>query len=240
MERATPRVDVVSDAAFAATAAERIAAALREALDENATVTLALAGGETPRPVYAELARIPELPWERVAIYQGDERCVPKGDAASNFAMIQAALLDHVPRSPGWIFRMQGELDNRDAAASAYAEVVPDAFDVLVLGLGEDGHTASLFPFEPAVSEPRRRVVPTRSPKPPHDRLTITTPVLQAAKHTIVLVRGAAKREAFHRAVAGPWKPMETPAQLVRGATWIVDQAAAERWREGTADRGDA
>lgn len=223
-----PEVVVLDPGAFGSLAARRIAAEIRRVLRSGAHCSLALSGGETPRPVYQRLAA--ELPepeaWSRVEIYFADERCVPPGDPASNYRMARETLLDLLPSAPARVRRMEGERSDREAAARAYEALLPERLDILVLGLGADGHIASLFPGSPALAETQRRVLAVTTPKPPPERLTITPPVIHAARLTIGLVAGADKAEALARALDDP---DPTPARLARGGLWIVDTAAAAR-----------
>jgi 6-phosphogluconolactonase len=225
---------VVEAASLAEAAANRVAALLRNVATERASeVSLALAGGSTPRALHERLASVPDLPWGRVAIYFGDERCVPPDHADSNYRMARESLLDRVAIDPTRVHRMRGEWPDRAAAARAYEEELPEALDVLVLGIGEDGHTASLFPGATALFEFERRVLPVTGPKPPPERLTITPKVIAAARHVVVLASGSGKREPVARAIAGASTPLETPAQLAREALWILDTAAASALRSG-------
>lgn len=227
----TPELIVVESLDFARAAAARLAAELRRVLESGATCSLALAGGGTPRPVYQRLAA--ELPgrevWSRIDVYFGDERCVPPDDPASNYRMARESLLDRVALDPERVHRMEGERADHDAAARAYEAILPARLDLLVLGLGADGHTASLFPEAPSLAETRRRVLAVRAPAPPVERLTITPPVILAARLTVVLAAGADKAQALARVVAGPFAPSRTPAQLARAGLWIADTAAAAR-----------
>jgi 6-phosphogluconolactonase len=187
--------------------------------------TLALSGGRTPRPVYERLAAL-NYPWNETRIFFGDERCVPPDDPASNYRMAFEALLSRVPAE---VHRMRGETCD----ASQYEEDlrrtfgpgVP-SFDLALLGLGEDGHTASLFPGDPALQEHERLAV--RVERPDHPRLTLTLPVLSAAKLVIFLVSGADKRDALTKLLAGD---TTIPAARVHAARVLViaDAAAAGR-----------
>jgi 6-phosphogluconolactonase len=227
----TAGVLVVEPEAFAGVAAERLMAEIRRVLEIRNRCSLALAGGSTPRPVYQQLAA--ESPdrdlWPRIDVFFSDERCVPPDDPASNYRMVKETLLDRVPADQGAIHRMEGERPDHETAARAYEAMLPDRLDLLVLGLGRDGHTASLFPGAPALGETTRRVVPARSPQPPFPRLTITPPVILDARQTVVLVAGADKAEALARVIEGPDQPSRTPGQLARGGFWIADTAAAAR-----------
>jgi 6-phosphogluconolactonase len=227
----TTELVVAERAAFVGSAARRLVAEIRRVLESQERCSLALAGGSTPRPVYERLAA--ELPdgdrWSRIDVFFGDERCVPPGDPASNYRMAQEALLDRVPVAASQVHRMEGERPDHDEAASAYEAVLPDRLDLLVLGLGVDGHTASLFPGASSLAETRRRVLAVRAPRPPLDRLTITPPVILDAWLTLVLVAGADKADALARAIGSPYAPGRTPGQLARDGLWIADTAAAGR-----------
>jgi 6-phosphogluconolactonase len=121
---------------------------------------------------------------------------------------------------------MEGERADRDAAARDYEKWLPDPIDLVLLGIGDDAHTASLFPGSPALDERARRVVPSEGPKPPIHRLTITPPVIEKARDVLMLVAGASKAAAVKRALEGPWDPKQVPSQLARRGTWIIDPAA--------------
>ena len=230
-----PRLVVVPDMdALADLAAQRIEqVALAAAPGTRATI--ALAGGATPRAAYRHLAaRCP--PWARVEFFFGDERCVPPDDPASNYGMAREALLDRIPLRPEQVHRIRGELEPAAAAEEAEAALrtavagspLP-VLDLVVLGMGPDGHTASLFPGAPELDERERLFVPVhRSELPQPWRVTMTLPVLNAARRVLVLVGDAAKATVLPRAVAGD---PAVPAGRVRpepgGLTWIVTEAAA-------------
>lgn len=227
----TTELLVAERGAFADSAARRLSVEIRRVLQSRERCSLALAGGSTPRPIYEHLAaELPDRdPWSRIDVFFGDERCVPPGDPASNYRMAKEALLDRVPVGGSQIHRMEGERPDPDEAARAYAAVLPGRIDVLLLGLGDDGHTASLFPGAPSLTETRRRVLAVKSPKPPFDRLTITPPVILDARLTIMLAAGADKADALARVIDGPYAPGHTPAQLARAGLWIADTGAAAR-----------
>jgi len=209
-----------------ARAAERIASELTKAIEERGQASLALAGGTTPKATYELLAGLP-LDWSKIDIFFGDERCVPAEHEDSNYRMAKAALFDRITIPAARIHRMQGELADRDAAARAYEAELPDRIDVMVLGIGEDAHTASLFPGAAALSERVRRVLPVTGPKPPPQRLSMTPPVLEAARLCLVLASGAGKAEPARRAFKDPLDIVATPIQLARDGVWIMDAAAA-------------
>ena len=226
---------VVAPEEFAGTAAHHIARSLHAAAMERKLIGLALSGGTGPRPVYEALARIPDVPWGSVEIYFADERAVPPDHSESNFRLVQESLLNRLPVTPAAVYRMEGERPDVAGAAADYERLLPPRLDVLVLGIGADGHTASLFPQDPAVNEERRRVLAVRAPVPPERRMTITAPVIRAARTRLVLVAGESKARAVALACAGPYDLLACPAQLARNATWIVDEAAASRLEFGEA-----
>lgn len=206
-----------SAADVAAAAAEEIAKALR-----GGARTLVLAGGTTPQRCYELLADL-EVEWGRVTILFGDERCVPPDHPDSNYRMAREALLDKV--SPASVHRMPGEL-GPDEGASEYARVVAALapLDLVILGVGEDGHTASLFPGHPALKARGWTVGVRNSPKPPPDRVTLTLRALRGASRVIVLATGAGKAQAVAMA-----KRKEVPSGMIAGAQWLIDKAAAGR-----------
>jgi 6-phosphogluconolactonase len=217
----------VESAELAKTAAEQMARVLIQAVSERGSATLALAGGTTPRAAYQELAKISGITWPALSVYFGDERAVSPDHPDSNYRMAREALLEHVPVSPERVHRMRAELPDREGAAREYEALLPAALDLLVLGIGEDGHTASLFPGSPALAERTRLVLPVIGPKPPPERLTITPPVILGARACIVLAGGAGKAGPVARALSGTGDPLDCPSALARGGTWIVDRAAA-------------
>jgi 6-phosphogluconolactonase len=202
-----------------------IAARLETAISKRKGASLALAGGNTPRRIYEELATL-ALDWTRVDVFFGDERCVPPDHPDSNFRMAREALLDrvHAPR----VYRMQGEREDREAAAAEYAALLPDALDVIILGMGEDGHTASLQPGQDWSRATGRTVIAVADfPKPPPFRLSITPDTIWAARARLVLATGEGKAEQVRRALEGDAQPSLYPVHTVRDATWLVDRAAA-------------
>jgi 6-phosphogluconolactonase len=226
-----PGLVVVKDArALARRAAERIVELTRAAVAERGRCSVALAGGGTPRATYEVLgtsALAAALPWAAISWYFGDERAVPPDDPESNYRAAREALFASRPEALERVQRMPGDAADLEQAARDYGELLPFPLDLLLLGLGEDGHTASLFPGSKAIQERAARVVVVTGPKPPNPRLTVTPPVIEAARELLVLVSGAGKREALVRALEGPLDVTAVPAQLARRGTWIVDAAAA-------------
>jgi len=216
--------------ALARRAAERIVETTRAAVAERGRCAVALAGGTTPRAAYEVLgasALAAAVPWAAISWYFGDERAVPPDHPESNYRAACETLFAHRPEARERVYRMPAEAADLELAARAYGELLPDPLDLILLGIGEDGHTASLFPGSPALGERSARVVVVSGPKPPNPRLTVTPPVIEAAREVLVLVSGASKAEALVRALEGPLDVTAVPAQLARAGTWIVDAAAA-------------
>ena len=190
---------------------------------------IALAGGSTPRRAY-ELAAGLEPDWSGVELWWGDERCVPPDDERSNFRLARESLLDRLERGPVTLHRILGELGAEAAAAAYDAELRGVTLDLVVLGIGADGHTASLFPHARALAERERLALPVVHPDV--DRVTLTPLPLRAAAHVLFLAVGAEKAQAVGRAFAGA-PDARTPASLVRSqhgtTTLAADRAAAAR-----------
>jgi len=189
---------------------------------------IALSGGSSPRPAY-ERAGILRPDWSRAELWWVDERCVPPADGGSNYRLIRESLLDGLSRPPAEVHRIRGELDPDTAAAEYDAALDGVTLDLAVLGVGPDGHTASLFPNAPALDETRRRAVAAEAGLEPFvPRVTMTRPVLDAARVVVYLAAGDGKANAIERAFADEPSP-ETPASLVRGIQTIaiLDRAAA-------------
>lgn len=202
--------------------ADDVATAAAEQVVDRQPRTLALAGGSTPRALYERLADC-RLPWPDMQIFFTDERCVPPGHPDSNYRMANESLLSRVTVS---VHRMPGER----CEAGAYEAEMRDAFgatpafDLVLLGLGADGHTASLFPGDTALKEERRWVVSVQ--RPDHERLTLTLAILSAARTAIFLVTGTTKRDALRRLLAGE----DVPAACVHAGEVLIiaDEAASQ------------
>ena len=225
----------------AAEFAERAASAARG----SGRFTVALCGGRTPEMLYAQLAEDEYLqqriPWERSHFFWGDERAVPPDHPDSNFRLAQAALLSRVPVPPANIHRMKGELPAPQAAADYSRTLIEffelrertlPRFDLILLGLGPDGHTASLFPGTQALDEQHELVVASWIGKLGVQRITLTPPVLNNAACVIFLVTRAEKAIALKSVLEGPYESAQLPAQLIRPHSgklqWIIDAAAAK------------
>jgi 6-phosphogluconolactonase len=225
---------VIRTSNFVRDAAEFIAQQARLAIGERGEFRLALSGGNTPRPVYCELAQHHELPWERVFITFGDERCVPPADEQSNYRMARESLFVPASVPERSIARMRGELDPRlaaqeyqeqlDVLAAQKGELIYQ-HDLILLGLGDDGHTASLFPETAALEEKLRGVVANFVPKMDAWRLTFTLPLINHARQVCFLVDGRKHQELIEQVLAGD---EQYPAARVHGAsgraTWMIAQ----------------
>jgi 6-phosphogluconolactonase len=225
--------------ATARAAAAAVAARIASAVAGRGTFSLVLAGGSTPKRAYELLAETQAgLPWKSVHVFWGDERCVPPDAPDSNYAMAKAALLDRVPIPAANVHRIRGELGAAPAADDCekglrthFGGAAAPAFDLVLLGMGEDGHTASLFPGNPALAEAARWAVPVETTaKAPRWRVSLTLPALSAADEAMFLVTGAGKRAVLADIAANPDSaPARYPAAAVRAGrvTWFIDAAAA-------------
>ena len=227
-------IHIQADAeALARAAAEWIGEAAREAVKARGRFRLGLSGGTTPRRLYRLLAGEPHrsgVEWARVWIGFSDERAVPPDHPDSNFRMARELLIGPLGLGANGVARMQGEAEDLDAAARAYEPLLHEPLDLLVLGVGPDGHTASMFPGAAAVRERTRRVVAVYdSPKWPPRRLTVTPRVLDEARSIAVLASGPDKASVVARALEGEVDALEVPARLVRERDWYLDLRAAER-----------
>jgi 6-phosphogluconolactonase len=191
---------------------------------------IALTGGKTPEQAYEHAAQL-EPNWSSVELWWSDERCVPPDDELSNFHLAKRTLLDNLGSAPRAVHRIKGELGKDEAAADYERELGDTAFDLELLGVGSDGHVASLFPNAPTLEERRRRVLPAEAGLQPFvDRVTLSLPALCSAREIVFALAGADKADAARRAFASEPSP-ETPASLVRAHSGntvaIVDRAAA-------------
>lgn len=245
---AGPTITVVdTPEAVARAAAERFVALAREAVAARGRFVVALSGGSTPRALFQLLAKEPfrsQPAWDRVEVFWGDERSVPPTHNDSNYRMAKEALLDHVPVPASRVHRIQAERDDVAAAAADYeAEIArvlggtaggtPPALDLILLGMGPDGHTASLFPGTTALGEQRRWVVANWVPKFNTNRVTLTYPILNRGTQVLFLAAGSDKAETLREVLEGPADLPRLPSQGIRpaagGPVWLVDRAAAAK-----------
>ncbi|HEY3569369.1 MAG TPA: 6-phosphogluconolactonase [Thermoanaerobaculia bacterium] len=225
--------------------AEEIVLAARQAADDHGRFTWALAGGSTPRAVYELLASDfyrERMPWSAIHFFWGDERHVPPDHPDSNYRMAREAMLDRVPVPAENVHRIPAEEPDAQRAAAEYESVLRVSFslssgewprfDLILLGLGKDGHTASLFPGGDAVRESQRLVVAPWVEAQKTFRITLTPPVLNHARRAMFLVSGEEKAEALHAVLEGAREPERYPAQIVEGnRLWMVDRTAARLLR---------
>jgi len=243
-----PPIVLPTAAALAEDAAHRFAAAARDAVQSRGQFVVALSGGATPRGLYARLAAPPyasTVPWSQVQVLWGDERCVAPDEPTSNYRMVREALLDHVPIPAENVHRMRGEGVPAEAA-QAYERTlrtvlrtprgppreVPGArIDLILLGLGDDGHTASLFPGAVDVPDGEAWVVARYHVPTSLWRVTLTPVLINAAAEILFLVSGEGKAAIVHRVLEGPRRPSGLPAQLIAPTSgrlrWLLDAAAA-------------
>lgn len=247
-------VEVVPDAAsLAARAAEWLIEQIAFAVQQRGRAVIALSGGSTPRAVFACLAEPPwrdRIAWDKLHVFWGDDRFVPAGDDASNAKMARTALLDRIDIPASHVYPIPNDDGSRDddedaiferarRAAALYATTLHAfyggrrlrddhlLFDVVLMGLGDDGHTASLFPGSPALDERDAWVVASRTTNPPAPvRVTLTYPALQSTHAALFLVTGAAKREMVRRALAGDPELPSARYRAAGGTLWILDEAA--------------
>jgi 6-phosphogluconolactonase len=239
--------NVVRDAqALAAEAAERFTQVAEKAVAERGRARIAISGGSTPKAAFQLLADATQpwrarMPWDKLDLFWVDERSVPPDNADSNYRMTREAMLDHVPLKPEQVHRMEGELEPQMAAAR-YESLLRDSFrlegaesprfDLVQLGMGPDGHTASLFPHTEALHEMGRLVTANHVETVKDSwRITLTWPVINHATSVFFLIGGADKAELVQQVFAGPRDPERLPSQLIWPSsgilTLVLDQAAA-------------
>ena len=233
-----------SPEALAQQAAAYLVNRIRESVAARGRARIAISGGSTPKRTFELMAAAPfreQIPWEQVEIYWVDERCVPPDDPDSNYRMTREALLDKVFVSSSQVFRIHGEFDPEEAAAQYEADIrqsfcLKDAempiFDTVALGMGPDGHTASLFPHTPALNEVRRIAVANHVPSQKDTwRVTLTWPVINQARDVFFLIQGADKAAPLKGVLLGAYNPEELPSQLIQPKnnriTLLLDSAAA-------------
>lgn len=246
-KKLTIQYKVLPDAAaLAAQAAEEFTQAAEKAVAERGGARIAISGGSTPKVAFQLLADASQpwrnrMPWDKLELFWVDERCVPPDNADSNYRMTREAMLDHVPLKPGQVHRMEGELEPQVAAAR-YESLLRDSFrlegaesprfDLAQLGMGPDGHTASLFPHTEALHEIGRLVTANHVETVKDSwRITLTWPVINNASSVFFLIGGADKAELVREVFTGPSDPELLPSQLIWPSsgilTLVLDQAAA-------------
>jgi 6-phosphogluconolactonase len=244
--------------ALASEAAERVAAASRAAIAAKGVFSIALSGGSTPKAMFIIMAQEPyrsQVDWAKWDVYWGDERCVPPTHADSNYKMAYEALLSKVPIPTASIHRMRAEIDP-ETAAKEYGLLLQEKFgegslDLVMLGMGPDGHTLSLFPGTTALAEKHHRCVSNWVEKFKTFRVTMTAPFVNKARQILVLLGGADKHDRVKEVLYGPYEPTRLPIQLIDPAAngggeliWLMDTAASappgtgDAWPTGSTPAG--
>jgi 6-phosphogluconolactonase len=237
-------------AATALAAAQLFADTAVKAVETRGLTRIAISGGTTPKAMFALLADpaqpfLKRVPWDKLDLYWVDERCVPPDNAESNYRMTKEALLSKVPLPAERVHRMEGEL-KPEVAAARYESIIRNSFklegaetptfDLVLLGMGDDGHTASLFPHTDALNELNHIVVPNHVPQKDTWRITLTWPVINQGREVAFLIEGAAKAQVLHDVLLGPYQPETYPSQIIRPASgrlkFLLDVAAAVKLPE--------
>src|SRR5215467_12361047 len=250
-----PEIRILADgAAIAKRAAQEFIQAAAAAVQERGTFHVALAGGATPKVLYGLLANDPamrsQVPWDKVQVFFGDERHVGPGDADSNFRMATETMLSKVPLKANQVTRIKGEYPDAGQAADEYEEAIIShfqlkagelpRFDLLLAGMGGEGHTLSLFPGTKALHADGRIVVSNWVGKLYTDRITLTAPAACAAGEILFMVTGADKALALKAVLEGPYEPEQLPAQLLQPKSgkllWLVDTTAGSMLSKGIRD----
>lgn len=232
-------------AEVARAAAELFTSSILDAASARGVARIAISGGTTPKAMFALLATDPfvkRIPWEKLDLYWVDERCVGPEDADSNYRMTREALLSKVPLPAERIHRIEGELEPEEAAARYEAAIrngfrlegaETPTFDLVLLGMGDDGHTASLFPHTEALNDMTHIAVANHVPQKDTWRVTLTWPVINQGRKVAFLIEGAAKTQVLHEVFEGPYQPETYPSQIIRPAsgelTLLLDAAAAAK-----------
>ena len=235
-------------AEVAKAAAQLFTDAVVNAASARGVARIAISGGTTPKAMFTLLAAEPfasQVPWDKLDLFWVDERCVPPNHADSNYRMTREALLSKVPLPADRIHRMEGELDP-EVAAARYESTIRNAFrlegaetptfDLILLGMGDDGHTASLFPHTEALDNLTNIAIANHVPQKDTWRVTLTSPVINQGREVAFLIEGAGKAQVLHDVLLGPFQPDTYPSQLIRPATGkltlLLDAAAAAKLPE--------
>lgn len=235
----TPEILVLKTAQeIASTAAKEFSFLAKNAIQTRGRFTVALSGGSTPKTLFGMLAADPEVPWSKIHLFWGDERHVPPDHPDSNYLMTQQAMLTKIKIPHENVHRILSEEEEASRAADTYEHVLNEffgglpRFDLILLGMGPDGHCASLFPGTKALHETQRLVVSNWVGKFYTHRITMTTPVLNNAACVIFLVAGDDKAQPLKGVLEGPYEPDQLPSQLIKPKNgkllWIVDRSAAK------------
>ena len=251
-EKLNPEVRILADgAAIAKRAAQLLVEVATKSVSQKSSFDLVLSGGSTPKTLYSllvnDLALHSQLPWDKMHIFFGDERHVGPDDPQSNFHMASDAMISKAPLKPEQVFRMKGEYAEAEQAAKEYEQAIRQhfklangqfpRFDLILLGMGSEGHVASLFPGTKALHENRRIVVHNWVGKVLMDRITLTSPAINNASNVVCMVTGAEKAQALAAVLEHVYEPEQLPAQLIQPANgrllWLVDTAAGSLLTRG-------
>ncbi|PWT94130.1 MAG: 6-phosphogluconolactonase [Acidobacteria bacterium] len=234
-----PEIVVLKDSKeIAAIAAKEFVFLANQAVKDHKYFSVALSGGSTPKTLFALLAKDSSVPWDKIHFFWGDERHVPPDDPDSNYRMAKEAMLSHIPLCHTCVHRILAEDPDAAHAADLYEHDMKQffkqfpRFDLALMGMGPDGHTASLFPGTKALNEKERWVVSNWVGKFYTDRITMTAPVFNQAACVMFLVAGDDKAPALKGVLEGPYEPEQLPSQLIRPENgkllWLVDRAAGK------------
>ncbi len=212
-------------------AAELIGSSVVAAISRQGACSLMLTGGNTAERLYNFWAKSFALPRDGMRYFFGDERCVPPTHRDSNFGLVMRTLFANERPSSACVNRMEADDPDRDAAARRYEALLPERIDILLLGLGTDGHVASLFPYSEALRATERTVLPVKGPDSGHPRLSITCKVVANAEAVFLLATGEEKGRVLAEAMRSPHDVMSLPVRMALNATWLLDEAAAGQLR---------
>jgi 6-phosphogluconolactonase len=241
-------------AAVAKAAAQLFTSAAVQAVASRGLARIAISGGTTPKAMFELLAAQPfvaQVPWDRLDLYWVDERCVPPDNAESNYRMTREALLLKVPLPAEHIHRIEGELEP-EVAAARYESTIRNTFklegaetptfDLILLGMGEDGHTASLFPHTEGLNDLSHIAIANHVPQKDTWRITLTWPVINQGREVAFLIEGKGKAQVLHDVFLGPYQPETFPSQIIRPANGrmilLLDAAAASKLADADSTGG--
>lgn len=239
------RIEVFEPKHFAGGVADELAVSIAEVIEERGECAIALSGGSTPGVVYRSLAlppRVEEISWEQIKFFLGDERWVPSDDSRSNFKMVQETLLSNLRKNKPKLFPVDTKLASCKASADAYGSLILKevplnngipVFDIMILGIGEDGHTASLFPGTPAVDDTSTVCVSVTHPSDGTERISLSRQVILAAHKILFLCKGIGKADIVQRVIEGSDLPNIYPSRIFaeesQKVTWFLDSEAASK-----------
>lgn len=221
-----PKIVFAANDKWAALAADVIGQSIADVISRRGVCNVMLTGGNTAARLYRQWAATSSLPLVHMRLFFGDERCVPPDHKESNYALAMRTLLGRKQPAPGSIIRMEAERSDRDKAAQEYESLLPGKIDILLLGMGADGHIASLFPSSPALQLSLRTVLPVTGPAPPGGRLTITPRVIENAESVYLLATGVEKGKVLATARKSPEDYISLPVRLTLNGTWLLDDDA--------------